>query len=176
MALSKPSDIDFWRFVDMGSADSLGRFICWKDLRSGTNADSDLKVRRVLKMRMMSKTEQLKGKYLTNFPFCVRDNGDGTFTVFDGNHRYHAIGYWIEKGALVPNNIYTENFKIPCIVYRKDIPIEVALQHATITNDMQRCASAGTAMDFLRFIKNIRIQLNDKEGYVPSSSHAHMLV
>jgi hypothetical protein len=171
-----PDDIDYWRQIDASDPDSMGRLIKWSDLRSGTDADSDLRVRCVLKMRMMAKTEQIKGKYLTNFPFCVRDNGDGTFTVFDGNHRFHAIGYWIKKGTLVPNNIYTEDFKVPCVVYRKEIPVELALQYATLTNDMQRCAAGGTAMDFLRFIKNIRIQLSAQEGYVRLHANAHTCI
>jgi hypothetical protein len=164
-----PNDIDFWRAVIEGCKDSISVGIKWSQLRSGTDADSDLKVRKVLRPRMLAKSEQIKGRYLSNFPFCVRDNGPDangvhTYTVFDGNHRYHAIGHWIQKGTQLPDNPYSPDFKVPCLVFRKDIPIALALQYATLTNDMQRCASAGTAMDFLRFIKNIRYNLSQSEG------------
>ena len=142
-------DIEYWQkpLPD----DHSGLQIPWSKLRSGNAADSDLKGRKVFHGRMMTKADQIKEKYLSNMPFCVRDNEDGTYTVFDGNHRYHAIGYWISEG----HPFYHKDFKIPCVVYQKAIPSAIAMSFATITNDVQCLASGGTPLDFLRFLKNI---------------------
>ena len=140
--------------------------IPWHLLRSGHAPDSSLKVRKVLRARMLQKVEHLKGGYMTNFPFSVRANGDGTFTVFDGNHRYHAIQHYINQGDDLPDNPYTKDFAVPCIVYKNATPDPLAMAYASLTNDVQRCAAGGTAMDFLRFTTNIKDSLKKREGYV----------
>jgi len=149
--------------VDKASG-NVGRFLAWKDLRSGLLPSSDLKVRRVFTVNMLAKAEQLKTGYTTAFMMCVRDNEDGTYTVFDGNHRYHAIGHWIKKGKELPNNPYSPEFQIPCLVYKRSLPNEQAMHYATVINDMQRYSRGGSTLDFLRFLKNLRAQEEKTTG------------
>ena len=157
-------DIEYWK-EEYISDDHKTTGICipWKLLKSGTEPDSDLKVRKVFQSRLHQKCEQIKTKYLTNMPMCVRNNGNGTYTVFDGNHRYHAIAHWIKVGTGLPNNPYTEDFLVPCNVYQKDTPPAVCMRYGTMTNDVQLCSSGGTTLDFLRFLTNLRKQLQSHE-------------
>lgn len=166
--MTKPDlqHIEYWKetHVSASGQETTGLCIAWKNLKSGAAADSDLKVRKVFKARLKQKQEHIKQNYQMNMPMSVRNNGDGTYTVFDGNHRYHAIGHWIKAGKSLPNNPYTADFLVPCNVYRKEAPSDVCMRHGTMTNDVQLCASSGSPLDFLRFLTNITQQMKQIEG------------
>jgi hypothetical protein len=163
--LDPTNDIEYWK-EEYNSEDrkTTGLCIPWKDLISGTSPNSDLKVRRVYKARLNQKCQQIRNKYLANMPMCVRNNGNGTYTVFDGNHRYHAIAHWIKVGAGLPQNPYTEGYLVPCNVYRKDTPSDLCMRYGSMTNDVQLCASGGTLLDFMRFLTNTRNHMQESEG------------
>ena len=55
------------------------------------DASGELKVRVVLDSRVTTKVESMRGGWMHNAVFTVRRNANGTYTVFDGNHRYHGI-------------------------------------------------------------------------------------
>jgi hypothetical protein len=143
----------------------------WKlkfsELVSGADADSELKVRKVFRDRVMKKVEVLRRGYINSFPFSVRKNENGTYTVFDGNHRYHAISQLISKGV----DGFTNDMRISCIVYGTSLPVGLAMQHASTLNDIQRCSAGSSTLDYLRFLTNIQQQCTDKlsnTGQAPS--------
>ena len=143
--------------ADTGKKDIKGEvlecgsfMIRFKLLTSGRAGDSLLKVRQVLQSRLLDRAADLKNGFGTSFSLSVRLEEDGTYTVFDGNHRYHAIKHLMELDA----SKYTEETKIPCVVYKSTLPDILAMQYAQILNDIQLCASGATAMDFMRFLKN----------------------
>ena len=121
-------------------------------LRSDRAADSRLKVRPVLEGRVLQRANDLRSGYGTSFPLSVRLETDGTYTVFDGNHRYHAIRYLIDKGG--DHCKYDANTHVPCVIYNHTLPDRLAMAYAQILNDLQLCASGATPLDFLRFVKN----------------------
>ena len=76
-----------------------------------------------------------------------------------GNHR--GCHPWEEKQGI--QCIYTMEYKVPCLVFRSDIPVDMAMNYCTVVNDLQLCAAGGNALDTLRFIQNMIKQLSD--GY-----------
>ena len=60
-------------------------------LECTADASGELKVRVVLDSRVTTKVESMRGGWMHNAVFTVRRNENGTYTVFDGNHRYHGI-------------------------------------------------------------------------------------
>ena len=45
-------------------------------------------------------------------------------------------------------------------MYEARIPVDLAMNYASLVNDMQLCADGGTAMDLLRFMRNLQKQLD----------------
>ena len=86
-------------------------------LRSGLDAASPLKVRKVLKARVEGRMDDLKNGWGTSFSLSVRQEPDGSYTVFDGNHRYHAIDRMIRKQG--EKCIYNMDSLIPCVLYTR---------------------------------------------------------
>ena len=124
-------------------------------LVSGVQASSHLKIRMVLTQRVMDKVALLRGGFVTNSPFSVRRNdSEGmTFTIFDGNHRFHALMWLI---ANEPNkHNWTLESKVPCNVFSQLLTTENAMAYAALLNELQLCAAGGTPMDFLRLILNL---------------------
>ena len=125
----------------------------YHSLTSSATASGELKVRAVFHNRMLKKAGDLKGGYMPNQPMSVRRNQDGTHTIFDGNHRYEAIKYLMEHGG--PNQPYTSDTQIPCVVYGSTMPTQLAMKFAVLTNEIQLCAAGSTPLDFLRFVFNL---------------------
>ena len=165
------------RYEKQGAdASSYGFKLALKHLRTSTEkvgvAGTGLQARKITRARLQAKVRSLEKLYSPNSPMTVRENGDGTYTILDGNHRYMAMDYLIrrqeEHGVKC---IYTWDTLIPCLVYVKDIPIGLAMNYCSVVNDLQLCASGGNALDTLRFVHNMIDQLGD--GYSPRvSTHA----
>ena len=105
-------------------------------LRSGVGPESPLKVRMVTEVRKLKKVSSLLGTFMDSFPWCVRENPrvegeELTYTVFDGNHRFHALTCL--GGA---EGRYTPDFQLPCMVYLESLPDEAAMEHSNLLNDM----------------------------------------
>ena len=127
--------------------------IPFKSLRSSDTSAGQLKVRAVFHARMLKKSQDVKGGYMPNQPMSVRANDDGTFTIFDGNHRYEAIQYLINHFG--QNQPYSTETQIPCVIYSAALPSLVAMRFATLTNELQLCAAGSSSLDFLRFLLNL---------------------
>lgn len=183
-----PGNVKPWNaikaFEELGRGNSMyGMFIRFGQLRSGLDPGSSLKVRKVFQTRLDEKKSKLAGGYMNSFPFCVRRTADGDlqdlggdecFDVFDGNHRYHAIKKLIEEAS----QIYSDDSRIPCIVYKKALPNHLAMTHAAIVNDMQMAAVAGSPLDIMRFLNNMKGQClaNMPQGARPTDSQVCELV
>ena len=154
------SKIDKFRKTSAGA--SYGVYIPLSSLIPATKEKGGLSVRVITKARRQAKIESLHEGYAPNCPFTVRDNEDGTYTILDGNHRYEAILFLIHRMEKHGTPcIYNMEFKIPCQVYRIDIPLDMAMSYCTLVNDLQLCAAGGNALDTLRFIQNMITQLTD---------------
>jgi hypothetical protein len=129
--------------------------ISLNQLVSGVQASSQLKIRMVLQQRVMDKVALLRGGFVTNSPFSVRKNDpEGTtFTIFDGNHRFHAI-MWLIKNEPGKHD-WTMETKVPCNVFSESLTTENAMTYAALLNELQLCAAGGTPLDFLRLILNL---------------------
>ena len=124
-----------------------------KFLVSAVQSASSLKIRMVQNARMMKKVPLLRTGFMRNFPFCVRKNDDSTYTVFDGNHRFHAILWMIAQKW--DDCLWTMETEIPCIVYKSSLSTELAMKYAALTNELQLCAEGATPLDTLRLILNL---------------------
>ena len=124
-----------------------------KLLVSAVQSASSLKIRMVQNARMMKKVPLLRTGFMRNFPFCVRKNDDSTYTVFDGNHRFHAILWMIAQEW--DDCLWTMETEIPCIAYKSSLSTELAMKYAALTNELQLCAEGATPLDTLRLILNL---------------------
>ena len=165
----------FWTRIDKYRKESTdpGSYGCYIALNmlipaTGTATkgleSAGLQVRVITHARLRAKVESLERGYSPNCPFTVRDNNNGTYTILDGNHRFAAMVSLIQRQEKQGIQcIYTMEYKVPCLVFRSDIPVDMAMNYCTVVNDLQLCAAGGNALDTLRFIQNMIKQLSD--GY-----------
>ena len=55
-------------------------------------------------------------------------------------------------------------------MYGPGIPVDLAMNYASLVNDMQMCADGGTALDLLRFMLNLQAQTEKSESSVTAKT------
>ena len=55
-------------------------------------------------------------------------------------------------------------------MYGPGIPVDLAMNYASLVNDMQMCADGGTALDLLRFMLNLQAQTEKSESLVTAKT------
>ena len=136
-----------------------GLLIKLKFLRFANNDNDDnLSVRSMFQARVDRKKASLKSGYTQSSQLSVRVSEDGlSYTVFDGNHRLAAMKQLCAEND--PTNgtcyHYTEDFEVPCVVYKHTMPVKLCTEYAQVVNTLQSfTAEDGTPVDFLRFLQN----------------------